>query len=210
MSTNRKTDSRQDQETGFSRIEKLHPAKTFLFFGLVGSSVLFLAVAFVYLITISRNGVPDNFQFPKAFSVSTVLMLVSSYFITGLVKGFRNDSFSQIKIALAGTLASGTLFCLAQAAGLYKMIEAGFFISSNVGVSYLYIITGMHFLHVAGGLIYLLILTAQVFGKSKDMVQSLLYFSDELHLTRFQLISVYWHFVDAMWVLLFFMFLFSF
>jgi len=191
-------------------MEKFHPYKTLLFFGLVGSTILFLTMAFIYIITVNRIGSPENFQLPKAFSLSTILMLLSSFSISGAVKAYKNDAMKELKIALSVTLVIGVLFCLSQAWGLKNMIDTGFFISSNVGVAYLYVITGMHFLHVAGGMIYLLIISYSVYNNSGDMVKSLLFFTDEYQLTRLQLATIYWHFVDALWIFLFFMFLFSF
>ena len=191
-------------------MEKFHPHKTLLFFGLVGSTVLFLSMTFLYVITVSRSGTPDAFQLPKSFSVSTVFILLSSFSISGAVKAFKNDALLELKISLMSTLAFGMLFCLSQAIGLKIMIDSGYFISSNVGVSYLYVITGMHFLHVAGGMIYLLAISFRVFSSSGDMVKSLLFLSDDYQYTRLQLSTIYWHFVDALWVILFFMFLFSF
>lgn len=181
-----------------------------MFFGLVASTVLFLSVVFLYFISLSGNNTPQNFSFPKAFSVSTIFLLLSSYFISGAISAYKNDSIRDLKIALAGTLIFGTIFCVAQFIGWKKLVDSGLFLNSNVGVAYLYIITGLHLLHVLGGMIYLLVLTSGVFGKSNDIVKSLLYFTDEYQLTRLQLITIYWHFVDALWILLFFMFLFSF
>ena len=191
-------------------MEKFHPFKTLLFFGLVGSTILFLSMAFLYFVTVSRNGNPPNFQLPKAFTVSTIFMLLSSFSITGAVKAFRDDSIIKLKIILGITLGLGIIFCISQGFGLKHMFESGYFISSNVGVAYLYVITGMHFLHVAGGMICLAIITYRVFNCSDDMVKSLMFFTDDYQLTRLQLTTIYWHFVDILWVVLFFMFLFSF
>jgi cytochrome c oxidase subunit 3 len=210
MSTNKKTRSDQSNLTGFKRMEKFHPHKTLLFFALLGSTVLFLSMAFLYVITVSRSGTPDNFQLPKSFSVSTVFILLSSFSIAGAVKAFKKDALQELKISLMATLGFGMFFCLSQAIGLKIMIDSGLFISSNVGVSYLYVITGMHFLHVAGGMIYLLVISYRVFGASGDMVKSLMFLSDDYQYTRLQLSTIYWHFVDALWVILYFMFLFSF
>lgn len=210
MSTNKKTSNSQSAQTAFDRIEKLHPYKTFMFFGLVGSAVLFLSMAFLYFVTISRSGSPDGFQLPKLFSVSTVLLMMSSFTISGTVDAFRADSFNRLKIALTGTLLLGVLFCISQAIGWYQMYKAGFFIETNVGVAYLYIITGMHFIHVIGGMIYLISLNISIYTKVGNIAQSLMYFTDNFQLTKLQLTSIYWHFIDALWVLLFFMFLFTF
>lgn len=209
MKANRKTDRHLERETGFSGIEKMQPFKTFMFFGLVGSTVLFLSFSFLYFVTISRSGVPENFTFPKIFTVSTVIMLVSSFMISGITKAFRTDSVKNLIIAVSGTLLLGIFFCIAQVSGLYRMYLDGFFINSNVGVSYLYIIAIIHLLHVAGGIIFLSALAYSVVSNTKDAVKSLLYFTDENQLVKLQLAAVYWHFVDALWVLLFIMFLYS-
>ncbi len=210
MSTNKKTRSDQSSLSRFKRMEQFHPYKTLLFFGLVGSTVLFLTMAFIYVVTVNKANTPPTFQLPKVFSVSTILLLLSSFSISGAVKAFKNDAMKELKTALFVTLILGTLFCAFQAWGLKKMIDTGFFLSANVEVSYLYVITGMHFLHVAGGMIYLLLIAFKVNHASGDMVKSLLFFTDDYQLTRLQLSTIYWHFVDALWVLLFFMFLFSF
>jgi cytochrome c oxidase subunit III len=210
VSTNRKTRSDSDNLRGFKRLEKFHPFKTFMFFGLVGSTVLFLSMVFLYFVAISRAGNPVNFQLPKAFSVSTIFLIISSYSISGAVKAFKNDSFDNLKFSLVTTLLSSSIFCVFQVFGWIKLSNAGFFINSNVGVAYLYVITGMHLLHVVGGMFFLIYLSAIVFSKSGDIVKALMYFTDDLQLTRLQLATIYWHFVDALWVLLFFMFLFTF
>jgi cytochrome c oxidase subunit III len=210
MSTNRKTQSDASNLTSFKRMEKFHPFKTLLFLGLVGSTVLFFSMAFLYFDTISRAGTPENFRLPKAFSVSTVFILLSSFSIAGAVSAYKNDDFKKLKLALMATLTFGLVFCISQAFGLKKMIDSGFFISTNLGVTYLYVITGMHFLHLAGGMLCLLAICYRVYSSSGDFVKSLLFFTDDYQLTRLQLTVIYWHFVDALWILLFFMFLFSF
>ena len=191
-------------------MEKFHPYKTLLFFGLVGSTVLFLTMAFIYVVTVNRNGIPENFRLPEAFSVSTIFMLLSSFALSGAVKAFKMDDMRDLKISIAVTILMGTLFCITQAWGLKGMIDDGFFVNSNIGVTYLYVIAGMHFLHVTGGLIYLMVITYKVFNNSGDMVKQLMFFTDEFQLTNLQLSTIYWHFVDALWVMLFLMFLFSF
>ncbi len=209
MSAQKKTDKSLSKRSGFERIEKLHPYKTLLFFALVGSTLVFLSMSFLYFLTITRTGNPEGFTLPKIFSVSTVTLLMSSYFIAGSAKAFSDDSFNRIKLSLGGTVILGIIFCALQIYGWLQLAEAGFFIKTNVGVSYLYVITAIHFVHVAGGIIYLTYLSWSVHNQSKDIAKSLLYLTDEMQRTRLQLATVYWHFIDALWVLLFFMFLFS-
>jgi len=210
MSTNRKTHRDKSKLSGFEKLERFHPYKTFLFFGIVGSTVLFLSVVFLYFLTVSRIGAAENFVLPKAFSVSTVFLILSSYTISGAVSAFRNDSFRNLKASLTGTFVLTIIFCVAQVIGWQKMVASGFYLDSNPGIAYLYILSALHLLHVVGGLFYLLAITLTVYNKSNDIVKSLLYFTNELQATRLQLVTAYWHFIDALWVLLFFMFLFTF
>src|SRR5688572_5269321 len=98
MSANKKTKSTDSQLSGFKRMEKFHPFKTLLFFGLVGSTILFLSMAFLYFVTVIRNGTPVNFQLPKAFTVSTIFLLLSSFAISGAVKSFREDEMGKLKL----------------------------------------------------------------------------------------------------------------
>ncbi|MBK7853739.1 MAG: cytochrome c oxidase subunit 3 [Bacteroidetes bacterium] len=134
------------------KAQRFHPYKTFLFFALLGSSVIFLAISFLYITTVSK--IPDlqNFRLPKAFTLSTILMLFSSYSVSLSLKAFNNDSFNGVVKSLVITLTLTLLFCVSQFFGWKEMYDGGFFISTNLGVSYLYIISGLHLLHVLGGL----------------------------------------------------------
>jgi|CXWJ01.1.fsa_nt_gi cytochrome c oxidase subunit 3 len=187
--------------------QRFHPYKTFLFFGLLASSVIFLAVSFLYITTASNLPDVQNFQLPKAFTLSTLLMLFSSYTISLSLKSFNNDSFNGLIKSLIVTLSLSLLFCVSQFFGWKEMYDSGFFISSNLGVSYLYIISGLHLLHVLGGLGLLIYATYKCYNKSLDMVDSLLFFSNKMEYIKLELLSIFWHFIDVLWLLLFLLFL---
>ena len=210
MTTRKNIRTEQRNKLDFTAIEKFHPYKTFLFFALVGSSVLFIAFSSLYFFTVSRNAPPESFMLPKVFSVSTVLLLLSSFSISRVTSAFRKDSFFDLKSSLYVTLALTFAFCLTQVLGWKKIFESGYFVSEHVGVAYLYVISGIHFLHVLGGLIYLSVTAIQVHLKSRNIASSLMFFADDYYLTKLQLTQYYWHFIDVLWILLYFMFLFTF
>jgi cytochrome c oxidase subunit III len=198
------------QSVSFSNIERYHPYKTFLFFALVGITFLFMSFSGLYFYTISHNGVPENFVLPKEFSVSTVILLLSSFSIMHLTRAFRNDSFFDLKISFLTTIIFAFTFCYIQIMG-WKAINAnGFSLEYGNGITYLYIISGIHLLHVLGGIIYISVLAVQAQLTSTNVAKTIMYFSDDYHLTKLQLVQVYWHFINILWVFLFFMFLFSF
>ncbi|HNR19379.1 MAG TPA: cytochrome c oxidase subunit 3 [Bacteroidia bacterium] len=192
------------------KAQRFHPYKTFLFFALLGSSVIFLAISFLYITAVSK--IPDlqNFRLPKAFTLSTILMLFSSYSVSLSLKAFNNDSFNGVIKSLVITLTLTLLFCVSQFFGWKEMYDGGFFISTNLGVSYLYIISGLHLLHVLGGLGVLVYTTYKCYNKSLDMVDSLLFFSNKMEYIKLELLGIFWHFIDVVWLCLFLMFLFTF
>jgi cytochrome c oxidase subunit 3 len=67
---------------------------------------------------------------------------------------------------------------------------------SNSSSSFLFIITGMHMLHVLGGVIALIIMFFRSFLIKKD----------QINLVPVQTVSTYWHFVDILWIYLFIFF----
>ncbi|MFZ5551678.1 MAG: cytochrome c oxidase subunit 3 [Bacteroidota bacterium] len=65
--------------------------------------------------------------------------------------------------------------------------------AKNTAASYMYLLTALHVLHLLGGLIYMIIVMLKAF---------LNHFNSQNHL-KIKLISIYWHFLDALWILLF-------
>ncbi len=205
-----KTTSQKKRLMDFSRIEKFHPYKTFLFFGLLGSTVVFMSVTFLYLAGLSKTIPLENFKLPRPFFLSTLFLLFSSFSISKAVNAFREDASKKLLQSLAITLGLGLAFAVSQVLGWKKLFDMGFLFQTNTKVSYLYVISGIHFLHIFTGLIFLSLTTFSVFFKSKDPVKSLLYFSNEYEQTKLELVVIFWHFIDFLWMGLFLVFLFTF
>jgi cytochrome c oxidase subunit 3 len=199
-----------EKTVGNIRIEKNHPYKTFLFFGLLGSTVVFLSISFLYLTTVAKSGEYKKFHLPKAFTISTLILLFSSFSISRTLKSFKEDSFNDLLKYLVITLGLAMFFCVSQFFGWKSLYDAGFFLSTKVGVSYLYIITGLHLLHVIAGICLLIYLSFAAYNRSLDMVDSLLFFSNKYQLIKLELACIFWHFIDFIWLCLFLMFLFTF
>ncbi|MEP7171220.1 MAG: cytochrome c oxidase subunit 3, partial [Bacteroidota bacterium] len=123
---------------------------------------------------------------------------------------FKEDSFNKLLLSLSTTLLLGLAVAVSQVYGWKKLFDSGFVLQTHARVSYLYLISGIHFLHIFIGLIFLLTLTIPAYFKSKDAVKSLLYFSNEYQLTKIELAVIFWHFVDFLWLGLFLIFLFTF
>lgn len=194
----------------FSMAERTNPHRTFLFLGLVGSGILFLALVFMFIIWLNHNPPIDNFNIPKAFTVSTIVMLFSSFLVVMANKYQKQDDARALLLTLTGALLLSVAFTILQVSGWKDIYDQGFYLDSDAGIAFLYVLSALHFLHVGGGMIYLFYLTLKVFDIWNDPVRSLLYFSNKFEAVRLELFSSYWHYLDGLWLFLFLTFLFSF
>ncbi len=189
--------------------ERQHPYKTYLFFSLIGSSVLFLSLVFMYVIWYNHNNGSIKFVMPKPFIVSTIIMLLSSYSLTHSLKAFKDDQPKIFLLSLSTTLLLGISFAILQVYGWVQLYDSGNFIDGNIGCAFIFVITGLHFLHVVGGLFFLLYLSLKAFDNWNDPIKALVFFSNSYELVRIDIFNSYWHFIDALWIVLFFTFLFT-
>lgn len=90
------------------------------------------------------------------------------------------------------TLILGTLFVVLQVYGFSSMWKSGLTHNSTVSVSFLYVIVGLHALHVAGGLVALILLALKAFNRKVKTYSSI----------PVELVATYWHFVDLLWIYL--------
>lgn len=188
--------------------ERMSPYKTYMFYALVGSSVLFISLVIMFMVWITHNEPIENLHFPKSFVLSTILLLFSSYTASLMKKFYKEDNAENLLLTLCSTLLLSFSFVICQVSGWKNLFDQGFYINGDVGIAFVYIITGLHFLHVGCGMIYLFYLNLKVFDIWKDPVRSLLYFSNQFEGTRLDLFGTYWHFIDGLWLFLFLTFLF--
>lgn len=197
------------RESTMARLEKIHPHKMLLYLAIFGSSLVFLFMITAY--TFSR---PDedyiDFAMPKSFVVSLVLLLLSSFAISKALPAFKKDKIKEVKKALEITLLLGLAFTISQYVGWYELNRSGIHLTGKDSGAYLYIISGLHILHLAGGLVFLTLAYTKVTTVYRDPVKTLILITNPYQRVRLEMLITYWHFIDALWVVLFFYFLFSF
>ena len=208
MSKN-KTGKESDVDIDSRHLERVHPYKTFLFFSLVGSSILFLSLVFLYIIWMTQNPPVNHFRLPKAFVIGTLSLLISSFAVTKAQEAFRNDDNKKLLVSFTITLGLTLLFCAMQLIGWTELYDRGLFFNGPAGVTFLYIISGLHFLHLGVGLLWQFYLAIRAFDIWNDPVKSIVYFSNKFEGARIDLFAVFWHYLDLLWLCLFLTFLFT-
>jgi len=179
-----------------------------MFYALVGSSILFMSMVIMFMVWITHNEPIENFYFPKSFILSTLLLLFSSYTTTLTRRFYQEDSARNLLLSLSSTLVFSLSFSICQVLGWKSLYDQGFYLNGDAGIAFVYIISGLHFIHVGIGMIYLVYLNFKVFDLWNDPVRSLLYFSNQFEGIRLDLFGTYWHFIDGLWLFLFLTFLF--
>lgn len=171
--------------------KRIHPHKFTLWVGLASIIMMFAGFTSAYIIKRNQaNWV--TFNLPVVFWYSTAIIIGSSITLWAAQKAFRRREMVNYRKLVVATLLLGILFIVMQIIGFSQLWANGMTLKANVSFSFLYIIVGLHALHVLGGIIALVIMFAKAFSvrvKNYDIVPV-------------EVISTYWHFVDFLWLYL--------
>lgn len=201
---------KKQQESTFERIERMHPHKMLLYLAIIGSSLIFFFMLTAYTISKPQASFFDNISMPKAFICSTILMLVSGFLSTKVLPAFLADDIHRLKRVLLLTLLLALAFGASQFVGWQELRSSGIFMAGKGSGSFLYVLTGLHAVHLLGGLGFLVYLCIYTFWVAKDPVRQLIMVTNPYQKIKLQIFSIYWIFLDIAWLALFFYFLFIF
>lgn len=184
----------------------IHPGYIIMILVLAGISALFLGFSGAYLYNRVQQGVPPV-KLPSLFYWNTLLLIASSITLIWARKSYKNDHTTNYKIALGITLTLTILFLVAQIFAWFQLYNQDIFIDYNNMASYIYVISGLHFAHVVAGIPFLAYFLYIAIKKMKSPVSVLIYFSDKSKKRKLDLLNLYWHFLDALWIYLVLFFL---
>ncbi len=154
---------------------------------------LIFIVAYVYYLGKNLSG-PTPSEVLELPIFGTICLLSSSLTVHAAVVALRKGNVRRCALALALTVALGAIFLLTTAKEWHHLIyEAGLTIRTNLFGTTYYSLVGLHATHVIVGL--LLLTAALLFSLSGRVT--------EVHAERLEALSLYWHFVDAVWVVVF-------
>ena len=178
---------------------KLRTARSYkllLLFAMISMTMMFAGLTSAFVVSKSRADWLKDFQLPTAFYFSTVVIICCSVTFHLAKKAIAKDNQSATTKYLLATLAFGIGFVVLQFVGFGQIVENGYYFTgaaSSITTTFLYIVTVVHLLHLAGGLISLLIIIYNHFKQKYNSTQTL----------GIELGAMYWHFLDLLWVYLF-------
>ncbi len=190
---NRNNDSFEEAETYSSN--KFRIATWFL---LLVVLMTFGGLISAYIV-ISTNGVMEwkPFDLPIQVWISTNLILASSITYTISQKALNLDNQQKAKNWLLATTVFGGMFIASQILSWLELVRREVYVESNPYAGFFYILTGVHALHVIGGIAILGYVVLRTWQKTSS--------NEELskRKTISNAVGWYWHFMDALWIVLF-------
>ncbi len=182
--------------------EKTNRAKKMmLWFGIISLSMSFAGLTSAYVVSKERPDWLTDFEIPEAFYISLGLIIASSVTMILAKIAVKKEKNSQGMALLVATFLLGLGFVFYQFIGFNEIIENGYYFTgseSTITTSFIYLVVLMHLAHIAAGLIALLIViynhSRQRYIKGKTL--------------GIELAATFWHFVDILWIYLFFFFYF--
>ncbi len=177
--------------------EKIKRAKkTMMWFAMVSMAMVFAGLTSAYVVSKTRKDWLTDLVFPQPFIYSILVIIASSFALYMVKKAIENENRSLATILLLSTLALGGIFVFLQFEGFSDIVEQGYHFTgptSNIVSTFMFIIVVTHLAHVVGGIIVLLVVIYNHFKQKYKKGQTL----------GLELGSMYWHFVDFLWVYLF-------
>ena len=155
-------------------------------------AVVMLFAAFTSALIV-RKGLGDNWgstPLPRILWLNTLVLLASSATLEFSRRALARRASEVFSIWLHVTAGLGVIFLIGQLAAWRELAARGFYLASNAGASFLYLLTATHGLHLLGGVISLgyLVMHAGAIARGSQRRVAL------------DATAIYWHFMDGLWI----------
>src|SRR4051812_15091917 len=169
---------------------KIHPHKFTLWIAMGSIVMMFAGLTSAYIVR-SNQANWLQFSLPPVFWYSTFVIVLSSITMYLSLKAFKAREMQRYRMLITVTAFLGVLFGVLQFIGFRYLTNHSIQLlgqGSNPAASFIAIIVGLHVLHVAGGVIALLVFFLRAYSAT----------SKSYNTVPVEILSTYWHFVDIL------------
>ncbi|HEV8513398.1 MAG TPA: cytochrome c oxidase subunit 3 [Cyclobacteriaceae bacterium] len=170
----------------------MHPKKFGMWLFMASVMMLFMSLTSAYIVR-HAEGNWVYFELPSLFYITSVVILISSVTMQWAFFSAKKNQTKLVQILMFVTSFLGLCFLVGQFFGWKQLVANSIYLVGNPSGSFLYILTGLHGLHIISAIIFLWIVCAKAFkGKinSKNMASM-------------EMCTTYWHFLGGLWLYLF-------
>ena len=165
---------------------------TGLTMGLAAILMFFMALVSAFIV---RKGLSNDWQafpLPQILWLNTAILLASSATIQVARRKLAREDVADFRRWWAVTTGLGLLFVAGQLVAWHQLAHEGVYLASNPSSSFFYLLTAAHGIHLLGGIIALAVIGWRSWQKT-NVTRS----------TATEMASIYWHFMDGLWIFLF-------
>jgi cytochrome c oxidase subunit III len=170
----------------------MHPKKFALWLFIASATMIFAALTSAYIVRQS-DGNWLVFDLPSSFWITSAIILISSGTMHWAYLAAKRDDLEATKIAISITTVLGLVFLVGQFIAWGDLVKRNVYFVGNPSGSFVYVISGLHGLHIISGVIFLLVVLTATFR----------YRVHSKNLAQMEMCATYWHFLDALWLYLF-------
>lgn len=184
-----------DLTQGTAKEKNRRAKKMMLWFGIVSLIMGFAGWTSAYIVSSKREDWVSDLDLPSAFYISTAIIVLSSITYLLAKKAVAKDNQKMGTLFLVATFVLGIAFISLQFVGFSQMLENGYYFTgptSNIKMSYVFLLAAVHIAHVVAGLISLSVVLVQQL-RNKYTPENML---------GLELGATFWHFLDFIWVYL--------
>jgi cytochrome c oxidase subunit 3 len=170
----------------------MHPKKFALWIFMASVVMIFAALTSAYMVR-QADGNWLMFELPGSFWITSAIILVSSGTMHWAYLAAKKDDLRATKIAISVTTVLGVAFLIGQYLAWGDMVAINVYFVGNPSGSFVYVLSGLHGMHILGGVIFLIVVLVATF---RFQVHS-------KNLAQIEMCATYWHFLDGLWLYLF-------
>lgn len=170
----------------------MHPKKFAMWLFVASVGMLFASLTSAYIVR-QAEGNWLYFDLPATLYWTTAVILVSSVTMQMAYWAAKKDLLERVKVLVVITMGLGLVFLVGQWMAWLDLVNHSIHLVGNPSGSFLYIITGLHGLHIISALVYLVIVLVSAY-RFKIHSRSL---------AQIEMCTTYWHFLGGLWLYLF-------
>lgn len=164
---------------------------------LAGIVMLFTALTSAYIVRTASANDWRPIAIPNVLWLSTLVIIVSSVTLEGARRALKRQQDDGYGRWLFATTILGLAFLVSQLWAWRQLVRQGIYLSSNPHSSFFYLLTAVHGLHLLGGILALVYLLLRTRRRGKNVAE------ESKRVGAAGAVSLYWHFMDGLWVYLF-------
>jgi len=173
---------------------ELKPKKFIVWLFVVSSMIMFGGFTSYYIVFSASKGKGHGLVLPDLFIYSTIVLVISSICLFVAARALKAGNVSLQRTLLWATLGLGLAFGYLQINAWSVMVGTGaFFSNNNAAISMIYVVSGFHLIHILAGVCFVINAIIGTYLKITPARQQF----------RMEIASIFWHFIDILWIYLY-------